>query len=1048
MSRLYTLWKSFSRITKTLFVAIFIYSLFSLVTPPILKQVLKDALLSQEGVTRVEVADIHFSLFFAKVEVDEFKLFRKDLSPIKVGKLVFDFSWQALFAKKLEVELLDVFETNVAVILEPNESLSMGGFVIPLSPTSEKTSEVSEEKSDFSWGLGIHALQLNESKIQFSMPNFKKEVVFERFRIDDLYSWEAQKPAKLSFLIQVNSEKSSGQFKGDFDLFLFSKIQAVSGDITLKGLALEAYQNFLPTEIKTLSGTVLSKMTLHASHKEGKLVLTNYGGVSVSNLIFETAEQKLAANQVNWIGNMSGQVEGQAPSQPKSLKLVGNWDLNGFSFRNGVDQFVVKSLNVENTSQLDFNEETFKTDYQGQVKLSGLAIQQDGIHLALAKAVLKSKVDLMLKGQALRGNYQGNLGLTQLNLVKHAEAETQQIFDLNSLNWQGNIGFDKQADNLVLSLDNHVSLQKILATFGQESLALKILAFNNQGQVEMADNLMSLDLDLKQSLTEGILLFKGRKMNLASQQWQGSTLAKVPIETNQENNPSLTYQVSGDLTLGETALIDPTSSTKLSSFHQLSTHLALNELQILSIQDFLLEEFAFAQRKTDKQPFLKTKQVNVSHLTSKGSESLAVGKVDVYGLDLQLFFSKQKSLPQLEETLRLLRFDATEDTTQDSEKSAARQDKLLSKHQKVVKKQPVEEVFNIELEALNIYPNSSVNLMTQATQPAMRKNIKIKQLSVGTLSNLKPHAFTPVSMKATVDKYTRVSLSGKVKPFTDKVNLNLDVQVDDMNLHSFSPLIKRDLGYRIQSGGLNATNNIVIVESVLDSKNNLKLVGFELEADEADTQTQSQSKPKLKTEEDANADSGSVMSGGALSLALNLLRDSDDNIVLDVPIKGDLNEPDFNTAQVINVAIMNALKSSSKALLAMTLQPYGAILMATQYAIDKASEITLEPVEFLPGLSDLESSKKDYLPKIATLLDKQPAISLKVCGYYNAADENYWQSKKLTGEVLRQKLVSLAKDRQLVVKDALVAEGIASQRLTTCFPKRSSSKLPGVALSM
>jgi hypothetical protein len=92
---------------------------------------------------------------------------------------------------------------------------------------------------------------------------------------------------------------------------------------------------------------------------------------------------------------------------------------------------------------------------------------------------------------------------------------------------------------------------------------------------------------------------------------------------------------------------------------------------------------------------------------------------------------------------------------------------------------------------------------------------------------------------------------------------------------------------------------------------------------------------------------------------------------------------------------------------------------------------------------------QQYLLKVAKVVQKQPELLLNLCGYFTPSDRQYWQHKKLTGEVLSQKLLQLAQTRQQKVEMFLMQEGgLAASQLTLCQPKERDLDKPGVLLGL
>jgi outer membrane protein OmpA-like peptidoglycan-associated protein len=188
-----------------------------------------------------------------------------------------------------------------------------------------------------------------------------------------------------------------------------------------------------------------------------------------------------------------------------------------------------------------------------------------------------------------------------------------------------------------------------------------------------------------------------------------------------------------------------------------------------------------------------------------------------------------------------------------------------------------------------------------------------------------------------------------------------------------------------------------------------------------------------------------------LNIALDTLRDSNDTIVLKIPIKGDPNSPSFDPNDAITKALATGVKKGALTYLTFALQPYGAVITAAKYAGEELTKVHLKPVEFGPGLSEIDAEDKDYLGKVAGVLKERPKLAIKLCGVAVDADKAYLQqqaaaktekdnksqtSKPAAPEISEIQLTELAGTRANLVKDYLVEQfGIPASHLVNCKPR-------------
>jgi hypothetical protein len=109
-----------------------------------------------------------------------------------------------------------------------------------------------------------------------------------------------------------------------------------------------------------------------------------------------------------------------------------------------------------------------------------------------------------------------------------------------------------------------------------------------------------------------------------------------------------------------------------------------------------------------------------------------------------------------------------------------------------------------------------------------------------------------------------------------------------------------------------------------------------------------------------------------LDLAIALMEDSDGVIDIGLPVKGDLNSPEFSYGALIWKAITNLLVK----IVTSPFRVLGALLPG-------GGEENLNIVAFEPGRPDVSPPEKEKLAKLAGLLQKRPQLKLSVQGRYN-----------------------------------------------------------------
>ena len=135
--------------------------------------------------------------------------------------------------------------------------------------------------------------------------------------------------------------------------------------------------------------------------------------------------------------------------------------------------------------------------------------------------------------------------------------------------------------------------------------------------------------------------------------------------------------------------------------------------------------------------------------------------------------------------------------------------------------------------------------------------------------------------------------------------------------------------------------------------------------------------------------------GGAdlpLELAVALLSDAQGRITLDIPVRGDLNDPQFDFGGLVARAIASAI---------------GRIVSAPFRALaglfgERGSE-GLDEVRFAPGSAALGPPQQEGIVKLAKALEARPQLGVIVRGGYDPArDAEALRRETVRGEIMRR----------------------------------------------
>jgi hypothetical protein len=147
-----------------------------------------------------------------------------------------------------------------------------------------------------------------------------------------------------------------------------------------------------------------------------------------------------------------------------------------------------------------------------------------------------------------------------------------------------------------------------------------------------------------------------------------------------------------------------------------------------------------------------------------------------------------------------------------------------------------------------------------------------------------------------------------------------------------------------------------------------------------------------------------------IRLAIALLKDRNGKIELDVPIEGNLDDPQFHFGKVISHVIVNIITK-------MVTSPFAALGAVFG---GKGEEVSYQ--DFAPGSAALQQANLEKLDTLLHGLEERPGLQLEIEGSYDpVGDLEALRKQKLQAKFRRQKWAILPKSDQARLKPEQVA---------------------------
>lgn len=403
--------------------------------------------------------------------------------------------------------------------------------------------------------------------------------------------------------------------------------------------------------------------------------------------------------------------------------------------------------------------------------------------------------------------------------------------------------------------------------------------------------------------------------------------------------------------------------------------------------------------------------------------TIAIGQIEVLGLNARLAVETNQTI----NVFSALRLQAT-NTSAAAEPvapSAAAPKTSLADTKRQLFGSLAESATGTNAGAVSALPKIAVNAIVISNAAirladhslASPVNVSIHDVS-GRISGLSTEDLRrgEIEMAGKVDRTGQFKLSGTLNPLNPDVPTQVAMTVSAVNLTPGSPYAGKFLGYQLSRGSVDLDVKYELTGLALKGANVIVLDQFTL-----GRQVESPDAVKLP-----------------IKLGLALLKDRNGRIELDVPIEGNLGDPEFRLRKVIFRAIGNIIAKT----VASPFAALGSLLGG------KSEEMSY--VNFAPGSRELSTNATTKLATLAKALHERPGLELDIEGSFDPASDGValrrqklvdrfrelkWQAlRKAAQEQIPADQVTLTSDEYASYVRAAYASALSAGTLTTNPP--------------
>jgi hypothetical protein len=242
-----------------------------------------------------------------------------------------------------------------------------------------------------------------------------------------------------------------------------------------------------------------------------------------------------------------------------------------------------------------------------------------------------------------------------------------------------------------------------------------------------------------------------------------------------------------------------------------------------------------------------------------------------------------------------------------------------------------------------------------------------------------------------LNKFAPLTLKGSVNLLSDTLYTNFNLRLNDIQMSDMTPYSATFMGREIDQGKLNLDINYVIEGEQLRADNTVFIDQLELGNN-------------VKSEQATTLPIG---------LAVSLLKDSNQEIHIDMPISGNLNDPEFSYGQLVWQTFGNLIVKAVSS-------PFSLLAGLVD------SDDDLGAINFGAGSSELEEKMVKRLELLAQALKKRPELQLSITGCFHPDDREVFKNILLQQRINPESIVISDSDYLLLLEaEYLKSMGLA-----------------------
>ena len=270
--------------------------------------------------------------------------------------------------------------------------------------------------------------------------------------------------------------------------------------------------------------------------------------------------------------------------------------------------------------------------------------------------------------------------------------------------------------------------------------------------------------------------------------------------------------------------------------------------------------------------------------------------------------------------------------------------------------------------------NGSLSFIDNHIKPRYTANLVEVGGKVSGLSS-KEDLMADVLLRGSFDQYAPLVIAGKINPLGKELFVDIKADFKDMELSPLTPYSGTYIGKAVEKGKLSFGLQYHIVQKKLEAKNDIFI-------------------DQLTLGEKIDSPKATKLPVG---LAIALLTDRKGEIKLDIPVSGEIDNPEFSIGRIVLQVVVNLLAKAATSPFALL----GSMLGGGE---------DLGYVEFDYGSSAVTEQNAKKMDTLVNALYDRPELRLEITGYVDPAnDSEALKAGRMKSMIVAEKMKDLSR---------------------------------------